>query len=41
MLPPVILCLGPSKNIICVKTKVFLLLAVGNVTRPEGIEGAV
>lgn len=41
MTPAVILCLGPSKNIICVKPKIFLSLAVGNVTGPEGNEGTV
>lgn len=41
MSPRVILYLGPSKHIICAKTKLFLLLAVGNITSPEGIEGTV
>lgn len=36
---PVIVCLGPRENIICVKPKIFLSLAMGNVTGPEGNEG--
>ena len=35
------LCPGPSKNIICVRPELFLSLAVGTVTGPEGNEGTV
>lgn len=40
MSAPVIVCLGPRENIICVKPKIFLSLAMGNVTGPEGNEGS-